>query len=416
MNVPGSEKEITNDSSIIQNSSTFNSNLYFLPTNITGYNSHKPNAFTQFRRARYSTHYRYTPSVTSYPMRPNRPRMNSITGVTASPELILSSHPYLSPIKFIVPPYVASRSQTYPEWYRTMESISSSQSVSSGCTICKQYPLTTTGVSSIHTHSHHSLTSSSNIPPICTPGISNSLMSHLYEPGNTLRNQSPEIINSSTLPNHYRPVINSTKLPSTLSICSHYKRNETGSILTRVQSLELPDIMTGSNHAQIIIELNNFSPDGRITGTNHPNWSVSMNHIGIRTTPPNQPISSSQNNFTESLKIIVRSMNNTDHNAIITNPATIRMHKNLQRRLFVSSNLGTSANNSNLFHQVNNYIQVLKSTIMTEYNNFNVISLMNSSIPWSLAIDRSSYSLIRNFRTMPSVKAITRIQNGMFYY
>lgn len=400
MNVSRSEKKIPNKSSIIQNSSTSHSNLYCLPTNITEYNSYNSNAFTQFKRARYSTNYRYTP--TSYPTCSNRPRqMSSITGVTTSPELVLSSQPYSNPIKCIVSPYIASRSQTYPEWYRTMELVSSSKYVGGGCKTCKQYPLTTTGVS-LHAHSHHSHTTSSNTPLICTPTISISLMSNFYEPGNTLRNRSPEIINSSTLPNHYRPMISSTTVPST-------------SILTRGRSLELSDIMTGSNRAQIIIELNDFSPDGRVTGTNHLSCSVSMNHVGIRTTPPNQSISSSKNNYNESLKIIVRSMNNTDHNAIITNPATIRMHKNLQRRLFVSSNLGTSANNSNLFHQVNNYIQVLKSNILTEYNNSNIISLMNSSIPWSLAIDRSSYSLISKMSIIPSVKAITRIQNGMFY-
>lgn len=66
--------------------------------------------------------------------------------ITTSSELVSSFILYLTQKKYL---YITSRSQTYLKRHRTMESVSSYQSLGCGLKAWKQHPLPTAYVSSI---------------------------------------------------------------------------------------------------------------------------------------------------------------------------------------------------------------------------------------------------------------------------
>ena len=180
-------------------------------------------------------------------------------------------------------------------------------------------------------------------------------------------------------------------------------------------------IMTNnSNRAQVFIDLDDFATnneDRPVPVSSNSLNAVSPNSLthAIGIIPALPPTSSSVINEPETLEVIIRSRNNADYNLVISNPAITRMHKVLQRCISRSNNTSSSANNTILFQQVNNYMRVLRSTILsTDSNSSNISSLMGASIPRTLTIDHSLYPLV-NTTEMPPVTIIDRIQNGIYY-
>lgn len=189
---------------------------------------------------------------------------------------------------------------------------------------------------------------------------------------------------------------------------------------THIQPSE-PSNIVYSNRAQIIIDLDELAPDGyelqpNGSHTQHSTSSNPVNHTA-RSMPPAQSISpTSDSSESETLEVVVRSRNNADFSVVINNPDIIRMHKILQRHLSISSNLNMPSNNPNLFYHVNNYMQVLRSAVLSsEQNNSDITSILNTSIPQLLTFDQSSYSLIEKSSIMPPVNRVYRIQNGILF-
>ncbi|XP_060855856.1 uncharacterized protein LOC132933605 [Metopolophium dirhodum] len=173
------------------------------------------------------------------------------------------------------------------------------------------------------------------------------------------------------------------------------------------------NVTNNSNRAQVLIDLDDIATNTE----DQPNSSFEVNRSlvthGIEVIPTHPPTNSTVINEPETLEVVIRSRNNADYKFVISNPAIIRMHKVLQRRILSSDNTSSSANNSILYQQVNHYMQVLRSTILsTDSNSSSISSLMSASVPRSLTIDQSSYSLLENTSEMPPVIIIDRIQNG----
>jgi len=176
------------------------------------------------------------------------------------------------------------------------------------------------------------------------------------------------------------------------------------------------NVTNNSNRAQVLIDLDDIATNTE----DEPNSSYEVNRNlvthAIEIIPTHPPTNSTVINEPETLEVVIRSRNNADCKFVISNPAIIRMHKVLQRRILSSDNTSSSANNSILYQQVNHYMRVLRSTIFsTDSNSSSISSLMSASVPRSLTIDQSSYSLLENTSEMPPVIIIDRIQNGKYY-
>ncbi|XP_008179552.2 uncharacterized protein LOC100568692 [Acyrthosiphon pisum] len=173
------------------------------------------------------------------------------------------------------------------------------------------------------------------------------------------------------------------------------------------------DVTNNSNRAQVLIDLDDIATNTE----DQPNsfYEVNRNLVthAIEIIPTHPPTNSTVINEPESLEVVIRSRNNADYKFVISNPAIIRMHKVLQRCILSSDNTSSSVNNSILYQQVNHYMRVLRSTILsTDSNATSISSLMSASVPRSLTIDQSSYPLLENTSEMPPVIIIDRIQNG----
>jgi len=176
------------------------------------------------------------------------------------------------------------------------------------------------------------------------------------------------------------------------------------------------NVTNNSNRAQVLIDLDDIATSTE----DQPNSSYEVNRNlvthAIEIIPTHTPTNSTVINEPETLEVVIRSRNNADYKFVISNPAIIRMHKVLQRRILSSDNTSSSANNSILYQQVNHYMRVLRSTILsTDSNATSISSLMSASVPRSLTIDQSSYPLFENTSEMPPVIIIDRIQNGIYY-
>ncbi|XP_022165361.1 uncharacterized protein LOC111030255 [Myzus persicae] len=174
-----------------------------------------------------------------------------------------------------------------------------------------------------------------------------------------------------------------------------------------------PNVTNISNRAQVLIDLDDIATNNE----DQPNSSYEVNRNSVTNAieiiPTHPPTNSSEINELETLEVIIRSRNNADYTFVISNPAIIRMHKVLQRRILSSDSTRSSANNSILYQQVNHYMRVLRNTMLsTDSNSSSISSLMSASVPRSLTIDQSSYPLLENTSEMPPVIIIDRIQNG----
>ncbi|XP_026819733.1 uncharacterized protein LOC113558473 [Rhopalosiphum maidis] len=175
-------------------------------------------------------------------------------------------------------------------------------------------------------------------------------------------------------------------------------------------------VTNNSNHAQVLIDLDDFDTNTEDqplpvppNSSNAVNPNPGNNVIGFIPTLSDSPVI----NEPETLEVVIRSRDYADYNIVISNPTIIRMHKILQRSILSSNNTNSPANNTILYQQVNNYMRVLRNTILsTDTNSSSVSSLMSASVPRSLTIDQSSYPLLDNTSEMPPITIIDRIQNG----
>uniref|UniRef100_A0A2S2NTP3 RING-type domain-containing protein n=1 Tax=Schizaphis graminum TaxID=13262 RepID=A0A2S2NTP3_SCHGA len=309
-----------------------------------------------------------------------------------------------------------TNTQSDVEWYRrvnrdvieSQKTLPSSRSERLERRSESQYP--TLPLSSIQAHSNHSHPTSS-VNNILQADSQNEPILLNKRSNESVGYQSNNVIHTMNSPTLDCPIQNLNSDQSSAVLISINSEPNTTQDTTPSSAMT-----NNSNHAQVLIDLDDFDNNTEDQPLSVP--PISSN--AVNPNPENNVIGSIPNltdspiiNEPETLEVVIRSRNYADYNVVISNPTIIRMHKILQRSILSSNNTNSPANSTILYQQVNNYMQVLRNTILsTDTNSSSVSSLMSVSVPRSLTIDQSSYPLLDNTSEMPPITIIDRIQNG----
>jgi len=208
------------------------------------------------------------------------------------------------------------------------------------------------------------------------------------------------------------PTYSYTHINNTTSIASHFKPH----LVTAVEILNpgaknemvpiIPSEFGDGNIAQVLNdshEIADLPVPSYSSNELSPNPGNSVNRTNLSVNEP------------ESLKVTIRVKKNPDYNVVLSDPSIVRMHKALQRYILKIHSREQVIGNSGLAKRINEYMDVLRNTILlTDISSKIISKTILESVPTSLSVDDTFNPLIDyTFDPVP-VEIIQRIKNGIY--
>lgn len=169
-------------------------------------------------------------------------------------------------------------------------------------------------------------------------------------------------------------------------------------------------IVTGFDISRITLHFDNVTACENSSNSRRP-----VDHI-IGTVLHSQSRSSENNEF-GTIEVVLRVTNSINVYVVVVNDYNcVQMHKNLYG-YFVNPNKRDSlTTHPEIFNYVKRYLITLRSTIIAQYNNLNVESLLNSMNFENLLVDLIFSPPLLSQNHMPTINTVAHNENGIINY